>query len=107
MYNNLTEMNKEERSLLLFLETCAVDHGGLICIQHMNDADIEIAKQWNNNEFISFGRIKSDDINSSGGKTYSYWCLFSQKAFDLAHQERIARADRMWNKRTWKRTIDD
>ncbi len=106
MYN-LDGMNKDEKSLLLFLETCAVDHGGLVCVLYMNDNDIEITKNWNNNEFVLFGRIQFSDIVNSGGKTYSHWCLLSQKAFELAHQERIARADRMWTKRNWKRTIDD
>ena len=93
-------MNKDEISLLLFLETCAVDNGGKIDIRHMNDTDREIAERWHKSNFISYGRIKFADINSN--KTH--WCHLSDEAFAEAHELRRKRATRMWKNRTWETT---
>lgn len=95
-------MIKDERSLLLFLETQATDNGGRVQAIRMNKNDIGIAKQWNKERFIMFGRIRSKDISASG----NYWCLLSDEAWLLAHTERRARALRMWAKRTWKTTTE-
>lgn len=42
----LDTMTSDERSLLLYLETRAVDHGGKVDAQHMNKEDFDIAKKW-------------------------------------------------------------
>jgi len=96
----LDTMTEEERSLLLFLETQATDHGGCVKTIHMNKDDMGIAKQWNQEGFIKFGRICSRDLSSFG----SNWCLLSDEAWQLVHAERRARALLMWAKRTWKTT---
>jgi len=96
----LEAMTKDERSLLLFLESCAVDQGGSVKSVHMNGADFEIAKRWNQEGFVKFGRIRSADLSRGG----SHWCALSDEAWILAHAERKARAVRMWDKRQWKTT---
>ncbi len=98
----LKKMSKDERSLLLFLETRQVDYGGRVNLQHMNKEDMDIAQKWNNEGFIGFGRIVARNINSDG----SSWCKLSEEAFKLAHKERKARAKRMWENRTWISTKD-
>ncbi len=95
-------MSKDERSLLLFLETRQVDYGGRVNLAHMNGDDIEIAERWNKEEFIFFGRIVMRNHNSDG----TNWCKLSDEAWKLAHKERKARAKRMWEKRTWLSTKD-
>jgi hypothetical protein len=99
-------MNKDERSLLLFLETCATDQGGLVDTSHMNNNDELIVKKFCNSHFIEFGRICFDDIEkmSHGLHKYTHWVNLSPDAEMLAYQERSLRAARMWNKRTWKKT---
>ena len=99
----LSEMTKDERSLLLFLETCAVDNTGLVYGPHMNDDDREISKRWNESGFIKFGRIAYASIQSFY-TPYANWCELSDDAFQLAHEERKARAVRMLTKRNWERT---
>lgn len=103
---SLDQMTKAERSLLLFLETCAVDQGGLIDTRHMNAEDMELARNWNTDKFIYFGRVAFHDAEklSIGGRTYSHWCELTPKAFDMAHAERTARANRLLTKRNWIRT---
>jgi len=52
-------MTKGERSLLLYLETRAVDHAGKVDCQHMNGEDFKIAEQWNERGFLFFRRRKA------------------------------------------------
>ena len=101
---NLNDMTKDEKSLLLYLETRAVDHGGLVHTQHMNSDDMEIAKQWNEARFVRFGRLASDCLPMRSGATH--WCELSDEAWALAHAERRERYTRINSKRKWF-TIDD
>lgn len=98
----ISGMSKDERSLLLFLETRQVDYGGRVNLQHMNQIDMAIAEKWNEEGFIGFGRIVIRNHNSDG----THWCKLSEEAFKLAHEERINRANRMWENRTWLSTED-
>ena len=93
----LKEMNKDERSLLLFLETRAVDYGGRVNLKHMNVEDIATAEKWSKKRFIDFGRIVVRHHNSAG----THWCQLSEEAWKVAHAERIARNSRLWLKRSW------
>jgi hypothetical protein len=99
-----TEMTKEEKSLLLFLETQAVDYWGKVDIRHMNEDDMNIAERWNKEGFVKFGRICYKDIKPAGVKVSTHWVNLSDKAWRAAGDERKARAIRCWNKRTWKTT---
>ena len=96
----LATMSKDERSLLLYLETRAVDYGGKVDVRHMNSDDMAIAKIWNKSGFLGFGRVASEDCSSSG----AHWCRLTDEAWRLAHEERRARAARMYAQRTWKTT---
>lgn len=98
-YRNMT---KEEKSLLLFLETRAVDYGGRVNTLHMNGEDFDIAKRWDEEGFVGFGRIVARNHNSDG----SHWVKLSDEAWKLAHKERKARAKRMWDNKTWLSTKD-
>lgn len=92
-------MNREELSLLLYLETRVVDHGGLVDARRMNAADFKVAKRWAALDFISFGRLASDCLGKFGDCTH--WCQLSGEAWELAHAERKARAARLYEKRSW------
>jgi len=93
-------MTEDERSLLLFLESRAVDQAGRVKTIHMNADDMEIAEQWNRDGFVKFGRIASEDLNEFG----THWCHLSDEAWGFAAAERKARAGRTWAKRDWKTT---
>lgn len=87
---NLDTMTSDERSLLLYFETRAVDYGGLIDTKHMDNEDREIADKWNEEGFIKSGRIKSHSII-----VFSHWCELSEEAWKLAHVERRAKHKRI------------
>jgi hypothetical protein len=94
------ELTKDQKSLLLFLETRQVDYGGRVNATHMNNEDMKIAEKWNEEGFVLFGRIVIRNHNSDG----AHWCKLSNEAFEMAHKLRIERADRMWLNKTWLST---
>jgi hypothetical protein len=96
---NLDTMTSEERSLLLYFEIRAVDHGGLVDTKHMNSEDMDIADKWNEKGFIKSGRIKAPSII-----TYTHWCELSEEAWKLAHAERRARCKRVMSQQTIDKT---
>lgn len=98
------ELTKDDRSLLLYLESRAVDNSGAVHTQHMNADDMAIAEKWNADGFVSFGRIASEYLPLPSGSTH--WCVLSEAAWQAAHDERQARAIRGWNNRIWKSTTE-
>ncbi len=101
---NIDELSKDERSLLLFFETCVVDHGGLVDVRHMNSDDYTIADTWVKTGFVDFGRVQFSDIIQTSKSKYTHWCKLSENAWILAHQERRARAERLEKSRKWIKT---
>jgi|WetSurMetagenome_2_1015567.scaffolds.fasta_scaffold1241529_1 hypothetical protein len=100
----LEELTREEKSLLLFLESCATEHAGSLDPRHMNDDDKEIIKKWTNSKFIQYGRIAAAYLNITTVRCN--WVNLSDEAWDLAHQERKSRFIRMNNARVWKKSIE-
>lgn len=99
---SLDTMTSDERNLLLYLETRAVDYGGIVDTKHMNKEDMDIAKKWNDEEFVKFGRIKFHSLTSTG----SYWVELSEVAWKLAHEERKARCIRIMERQKINKTSD-
>ncbi len=102
----LADMTKDERSLLLFLETCVVDQGGLVDTRHMNDDDRRIVGVWKVCGRVDFGRVCFEDLErlQTGAHQMSHWVELTDEMFALAHEERRVRSARMSEARTWKKT---
>lgn len=100
MSTALRRLSKAQRSLLLFLETRAVDYGGKVDLQHMNSADMAQAREWHKKGFLRFGRICLDN----NSRKCSHWVELTDKSWKLAHEERRARNERMDTARKWLRT---
>ena len=95
-------MTNNEKSLLLYLETCAVDHGGAVEGRRMNDEDFALAARWSVEGFITFERIRARDIKPDQQRVATHGVSLSQAAWEAAHKERRARAVRMDAKRRWR-----
>lgn len=93
-------MTREEISLLLYLETRAVDYAGRVDGRHLNAADREIIKRWVESGFIQFGRICAADVNAQGAE----WVSLSYAAMKEVHAARLAKAERTWAARTYQTT---
>jgi hypothetical protein len=92
----------EERSLLVYFETCIVDNCGVVDGCRMIDNDFDIAKKWSERGYISFGRICSTDVRFAR----THWVEFSDKAWTDAHVERKQRAQRLCANRKWRKTSE-
>ena len=58
-------MTRDQKRLLLYLETCAVDHSGLVVPAHMNGADFAQANEWDDLGFLAFQMLARDSLGSS------------------------------------------
>ena len=93
---NIDEMSKDEKSLLLYLESRAVDHGGLVSSPQMNDEDRAIAKRWNEEGFLKYSRIPSYLLNTAHGMSN---CVeLTDEAWETAAALRRARAEKSQHK---------
>lgn len=98
----MRELTKQQTSLLLFLETRAVNYLGGVAGTHMNAADFDQAKKWSDEGFIEFGRVASHCIADGVG----HWVKLSDEAWALAGAERRARAERGWERRHFETTAE-
>lgn len=86
------KMTKDERTLLLYFETCLVESSGKVNCQRMNEIDYGIAKKWTDEKFISFKRIPHKDVVNLGMQTNTHQVLFTEEAFTIALLLRKERA---------------
>jgi hypothetical protein len=97
---NIESMSKGEKSLLLYLESRATNHSGLINVSQINKEEIDICNRWNKKGFIQFGRVVARNVRS-----YCFmWCKLPESTFKIAHKLRKERADRMWLNKNWLST---
>jgi len=96
----IEDMTREEKSLLLFFETRAVDYSGRVSVAHMNNDDREIAEKWNTEGFVLYGRIASDFVNDRGAN----WCELSAEAWSIVHKLRQERGKQGFASRAYKTT---
>jgi hypothetical protein len=87
----MKELTRDGRNLLLYLETRCVDYRGLIDPRRMNEDDFKLAREWDEEGFIKFGRIAFADCKFD----QSHWCELSEEAWTVAHVERQKRFSRM------------
>ena len=87
-------MSKDERSLLLFLEARAVDHGGAVAGVHMNKADFATVEKWAGRGFVRFTRMLSAYADNSGRAPTSHCVELSADAWACAAVERRRRGQR-------------
>lgn len=98
----MSEMTREERGLLLYLETRSVDYCGRVDQRRMNQADFEIVERWNKEGFISFGRIVHADAKESG----AYWCRLHDEAISKAAELRRELAEKGWQGKMYETTAE-
>ena len=95
-------LTKDERSLLLFLEARAIDYDGRVSQERMNADDFKIAQEWDEEGFISFGRICVPDISVHG----AYWTHLSPLAWAVTFILRRERAERGWKAKSYQTTAE-
>ena len=92
-------MNSNEKSLILFFETCAVDRAGAVDARRMNTGDHEVAGILAKDGVIEpLERVASEDLT----ETRTFKVTMTEKGWKLAAEFRRERADRMNDRRQWK-----
>lgn len=86
-------MTKDEISLLLYLETRAVDHCGYVRPAQMNATDFEIATRWNQEGFLVYKRATRRDAEGDV-KELTYAVRLNDKSWEEASRQRRLRAER-------------
>ena len=99
----LADLTKDERSLLLFFETAAVDHAGAVSMEHMNADDSAITARWKTDGFVEFGRISAHSLTRFPGSRHTHYVVLSPEALALAQEERRTRIERLAKNRTWRK----
>ena len=91
--------DRQKNSLLVYLETCAVDYSGKVVGARMNAEEIEQARQWHEEDYLQFGRLPFKDIPKQMAAT-THWVVLSDNAWQDAHRLRRERSDRNPSKHT-------
>lgn len=86
----IEDLTREEKSLLLFFETCCVDDASKVDTRRMNDKDFQIAKKFSEEKLITFKRIKFEFLKNN--KTHVV--TLSDNAWELVHKLRKERAEK-------------
>lgn len=86
-------MSRDERSFLLYAETCCVDGGGLLVGERMNADDHDAAKKFIALGLMAFGRIPSELIGG-GPRGVTHYAELTDAGWMLAWELRKARASR-------------
>lgn len=84
-------LTKEEKSLILYIETRAVDHDSMIDTKQINATDEQILKKYHNEGWIKYGRVHSNHAIKTGKGMY---VLLSDELFEIAAELRKQRAKR-------------
>ena len=89
-------LTREQRRLLLYLETCLVDGGGRVQGCKLNTEDHEQIDKWIEDGFIRFGRLPFDTIRAGTSTCFpkTHWVRFSEECWPLVARYRRERAER-------------
>lgn len=91
----LSTMTKDEKSLMLYLETRMVDYAGTIDFVHLNDADIALLGEWEAAGFITQHRLTHASVQLLNKKSTTNIVSLSDAAWELAWECRKERAARL------------
>lgn len=85
-------ITRDQRSILMYAETCAVDHGGLLEGIRMNSDDIAALDQLEAAGIVKYGRVPGKMLGSFRVRQATHWCDLTEAGWALAYALRRARA---------------
>lgn len=89
----LDGLTKDERSILCYAETCAVDNGGLMEARRMNTDDLLTLKRFVKAGLIHHARIKAALLGKGPSIHYTHWVELTDAGWKLAAECRRLRGD--------------
>lgn len=87
-------VTKDERSLMLYAETCMVDYGGLLEGVRMNEKDMEALASYKAQGLLDYGRIPHRAMEAMVARACTMWVEFTPKGWEFAHALRRAQCER-------------
>lgn len=87
----LDTITRDQRSILLYAEACAVDYGGLLEGIRMNKDDHAALAELAAAGILTHGRIPGKMLGTFQ-RNVTNWCDLTEAGWALAHQLRRARA---------------
>jgi hypothetical protein len=88
-----SELTRDQKSLILYVETRCVDHDGLLRGEQMNQEDRENLKVFQESGHLTYGRVPAMMLSKLSGQTH--WATLTDAGFALAHALRKERASRI------------
>lgn len=97
----MRELDRKEKSILLYLETCLVDSSGRVDLRRMNEEEINKVKIWSEDKFVILNRLPSEMVfgDNRSPSHFKHYVVFSDEAWEIAHKERRDRSIRTY----WKK----
>jgi hypothetical protein len=92
--NIFEDLTDAEKSLLLYLEDRIVNNSCQVDSKHMNFDDFDIAKKWNDSNFLIFKRLPGKYILDNSHNTNSHYVKFNEQSWDFAQRLRKERGSR-------------
>lgn len=89
-------LTKDERSALVYAESCAVDFGGLLEAKRMNEADGRAFSKFVGDDILKYGRIPSkfiDDVKRKTGRNATHYAQLTPRGWVVAGLLRQRRAE--------------
>jgi hypothetical protein len=89
-------LTKDERSVILYAETCLVDSYGKMAQIRMNKEDLAALDRFKEEGLLDYGRLSAKEIMNVHNIIHgTHWVRFTEEAWTLAHKLRRERAARM------------
>jgi hypothetical protein len=97
MRKSIAFYTRQEKSILLYAETCLVDNYGRLNQTRMNTEDFENLDKMKAEKLLDYGRLPSKEIEESMKtlgrfQTSTHWVSFTEQAFKLVTEMRRERA---------------
>ncbi len=87
-------MTRAQTHLLLYFETCAVIHAGLVVSEFMSGANFTQAHEWNEAGYIEFASLHPNKITDpTRSWPAQYRVSLSDEAWEAAHKARRKQAE--------------
>lgn len=87
----IDNLSDDQRRLLLYVESCCVEHGGLMESQRLNHGDHGPLDQLEGSCILTWGRIPSRLLGQFQ-RNVTHWCDLTDAGWALAHQLRRQQA---------------